>query len=136
MTQVSFKNLRLKIAIFATTAIVAGSIFFFSGCDNTPPIEISLPETTTALQITQVYIDGVVNNPGFYPLEDGDTIESLIQTAGGVIGGADNGFGHPNAEVIQRLEEEIGAENIYRTDRDGTIEFITDGDRLWVETGE
>jgi competence protein ComEC len=50
--------------------------------------------------------------------------------------GADNNFGHPNDEVIQRLEEEVGAGNIYRTDRDGTIEFITDGDRLWVETGE
>jgi competence protein ComEC len=50
--------------------------------------------------------------------------------------GADNGFGHPNNEVIQRLEEEIGAENIYRTDEESTIEFITDGERLWVETEE
>jgi len=50
--------------------------------------------------------------------------------------GADNDFGHPNDEVIQRLEEELGAGNIYCTDQDGTIEFITDGGRLWVETGE
>ena len=27
-----------------------------------------------------------------------------------------------------------GAENIYRTDEDGTIEFITDGEHLWVRT--
>jgi len=46
--------------------------------------------------------------------------------------GADNTFGHPDKEVIARLEEEIGGENIYRTDRHGTIEFITDGERLWV----
>ncbi len=46
---------------------------------------------------------------------------------------ADNPFGHPSPEVIERLEEKLGAENIYRTDKHGTIEFITDGERLWVE---
>lgn len=50
--------------------------------------------------------------------------------------GADNDYGHPNDEVIHRLEEEIGAGNIYRTDENGTIEFITDGDRLWLEMEE
>ena len=46
--------------------------------------------------------------------------------------GADNTYGHPTPEVIARLEEKIGSENIYRTDKNGTIEFITDGERLWV----
>jgi competence protein ComEC len=46
--------------------------------------------------------------------------------------GADNRFGHPTPEVIDRLEEKLGSENIYRTDEQGTIEFITDGVRLWV----
>jgi competence protein ComEC len=50
--------------------------------------------------------------------------------------GADNKFGHPNREVVNRLEKKPGAENIYRTDWHGTIEFITDGERLWVETGK
>ena len=50
--------------------------------------------------------------------------------------GKDNDYGLPSNEVIQRLEEELGAENIYRTDEDGTIEFITDGQRLWLEVGE
>ena len=48
--------------------------------------------------------------------------------------GADNKFGHPDAEIIDRLEERIGEENIYRTDIHGTIEFTTDGERLWVKT--
>ncbi len=47
--------------------------------------------------------------------------------------GADNRFGHPTPEVMERLIEEVGAENIYRTDEQGTIEFITDGVRLWVK---
>ncbi len=49
--------------------------------------------------------------------------------------GADNTFGHPSDEVMERLEEEIGGDNIYRTDENGTIEFITDGERLWVRVG-
>jgi len=46
--------------------------------------------------------------------------------------GKDNKFGHPTPEVIARLEDRIGSENIYRTDEDETIEFITDGERMWV----
>ena len=49
--------------------------------------------------------------------------------------GADNKFGHPDKEVIDRLEQKLGEENIYRTDKYGTIDFITDGKRLWVEAG-
>jgi competence protein ComEC len=48
--------------------------------------------------------------------------------------GADNKFGHPSKKVLDRLKNRIGSENIYRTDQQGTIEFITDGKRLWVET--
>jgi len=47
--------------------------------------------------------------------------------------GVDNKFGHPTPEVMERLEEKPGSENIYRTDNHGTIEFITDGERLWVK---
>ncbi len=46
--------------------------------------------------------------------------------------GEDNPFGHPRSEVRDRLEARVGGGNIYRTDEDGTIEFITDGRRLWV----
>ncbi len=47
--------------------------------------------------------------------------------------GADNRFGHPDAEVLGRLERIIGSDNIYRTDKHGSIDFVTDGERLWVE---
>jgi len=46
--------------------------------------------------------------------------------------GAGNTFGHPSPEVVERLTDRIGEENVYRTDEDGTVEFITDGERLWV----
>jgi competence protein ComEC len=47
--------------------------------------------------------------------------------------GEDNHFGHPSPEVLERLADRLGEENVYRTDKDGTIEFVTDGNRLWVQ---
>ncbi|MBI4180356.1 MAG: DNA internalization-related competence protein ComEC/Rec2 [Chloroflexi bacterium] len=49
--------------------------------------------------------------------------------------GAGNSFGHPNAEVMDRLKQKLGQQNIYRTDEHATIEFITDGEGLWVRIG-
>ena len=46
--------------------------------------------------------------------------------------GSDNPFGHPSPEVVERLTDGVGEDNVYRTDVDGTIEFITDGERLWL----
>ena len=49
--------------------------------------------------------------------------------------GADNPFGHPSTEVVERLKENLGEDKIYLTSENGTIEFISDGERLWVRTG-
>ncbi len=49
--------------------------------------------------------------------------------------GANNTFGHPSSEVLERLIDQLGEDDVYRTDQDGTIEFITDGERVWVRTG-
>ena len=42
--------------------------------------------------------------------------------------GAGNDFGHPCADVLDRLE----GVQVYRTDEHGTVEVITDGARVWV----
>lgn len=42
--------------------------------------------------------------------------------------GEDNKFGHPSKEVLDRLNQ--GNFSIFRTDKDGRIEFITDGSIL------
>jgi len=44
----------------------------------------------------------------------------------------DNLFGQPSKEVVERLVGNLGEDKVYRTDEDATIEFITDGERLWV----
>ena len=48
--------------------------------------------------------------------------------------GESDSYGHPNAGVLDRLLNQTGVENLYRTDRDGGVEFITDGTKLWVKT--
>ena len=48
-----------------------------------------------------------------------------------VSSGAENRFGHPAPDVIERL----GAyADIYNTAADGAVHFETDGQRLWIET--
>jgi len=47
--------------------------------------------------------------------------------------GADNTFGHPGQETMARLTDTVGLDKIYRTDKNGTVEFITNGEKLWVK---
>jgi competence protein ComEC len=44
--------------------------------------------------------------------------------------GADNDFGHPCADVMERLE----GLPVYRTDEQGVVEIVADGAQMWVET--
>jgi len=46
--------------------------------------------------------------------------------------GADNDFGHPCDGVLGRLQGR--GVPVYRTDEQGTLEVITDGTWVWVET--
>ncbi len=45
--------------------------------------------------------------------------------------GADNDYGHPHAEILQRLQS---VSTVYRTDYDGTITITTDGSTYTVTT--
>lgn len=62
------------------------------------------------------------------------TTEAFLQAVSPKIAvisvGASNSFGHPNAEVVQRLESS-GA-RVYRTDMHGTIVIASDGSALTV----
>jgi competence protein ComEC len=52
--------------------------------------------------------------------------------------GADNDFRHPCDGVLARLTEVVGDANreplVFRTDRDGSVEVVTDGTQLWINT--
>jgi competence protein ComEC len=47
--------------------------------------------------------------------------------------GADNRFGLPSSEVLDRLVGRIGNDRVYLTSTHGTIEIITDGNKLWLK---
>jgi competence protein ComEC len=44
--------------------------------------------------------------------------------------GADNDFDHPCDEVLERLQGRV----LYRTNQHRTVDLVTDGARLWVNT--
>jgi len=82
-------------------------------------------------------LSGTVLKVGHSGSATSTTAEFLTAVSPGVavISVGENSYGHPHGEVLKRLGKELGAGNIYRTDQQGTIEFITDGERLWVRTG-
>ncbi|MPZ23548.1 MAG: DNA internalization-related competence protein ComEC/Rec2 [Dehalococcoidia bacterium] len=47
-----------------------------------------------------------------------------------IMAGRGNPYGHPRAEVLQRLDQ-AGTE-VLRTDQDGTVSFASDGARVWL----
>ncbi len=47
-----------------------------------------------------------------------------------VSAGAENRFGHPSVEVMQRLKAQPGTK-VFTTAINGSVEFISDGERLW-----
>ena len=87
MTTGKFDQFWTLITVLLIAIIVIGGIVAWSRYSQPQPIEISIPPSQE-LQ-GEIYIGGAVSNPGFYPLEVGDSIEALIQAAGGATGNAD-----------------------------------------------
>ncbi|MEW6141557.1 MAG: DNA internalization-related competence protein ComEC/Rec2 [Chloroflexota bacterium] len=61
-------------------------------------------------------------------------LEAISPGTAVISAGANNSFGHPHAEVVARLKDTVGESRLYITAVPGTVEFTTDGERLWVKT--
>jgi competence protein ComEA len=70
------------VIVFLIVIIVVSSAVAWSKYHPGQPVEISLASLTEP-QLDRIYAGGAVNVPGFYPLDAGDTIEDIIQAAGG-----------------------------------------------------
>ncbi|GAH66316.1 unnamed protein product, partial [marine sediment metagenome] len=81
MTTSKFSQYWTLITILLVAIIAISSIVLWSRYSPSQSIEISIP-TAQELQ-GKIYIGGAVSNPGFYSLQAGDTIDALIQAAGG-----------------------------------------------------
>jgi competence protein ComEA len=76
------------ITILLVVIIIAGGIVAWSRYSRSQPIEISISPTQELLP-SEIYISGAVINPGLYPLKAGDSLEDIIQAAGGITSSAD-----------------------------------------------
>ena len=69
---------------------------------------------------------------------DTSSIEEFLRAAAPAVVvvsvGADNPFGHPSPEVLDRLRALLPDHTLYATSTHGTIELTTDGERWWVKT--
>jgi competence protein ComEA len=72
----------LIIVAFLLVSILTGGIILAVKQGSHRPVEITLSPASPLQYDGDIYIGGAVANPGLYPLRQGDTIESLIQTAG------------------------------------------------------
>ena len=61
-------------------------------------------------------------------------LEAVSPSAAIISAGADNRFGHPSPEVIERLKEYVPPDRIFTTAERGSVTLETDGESLWVRT--
>ncbi|MHB1317910.1 MAG: ComEC/Rec2 family competence protein, partial [Anaerolineae bacterium] len=86
-------------------------------------LEMDRPLDATALKVSHHGAPGATS----------DTfLEAVTPQVALISVSAENRYGHPTGEVLQRLAEANAL--VLRTDQHGTIELTTDGSRLWVET--
>ena len=67
--------------------VILASSFLLAACGDSGLVEIYTPTTQPPLFAT-IAVVGAVNLPGVYPMKAGDTIEDLLQAAGGSIDGS------------------------------------------------
>lgn len=83
---------KIVIAIFLLILIASGGVVLFQKHPwAKEPLEITLTSRNTSMPIVgaEVYVDGAVMSPGWYPLEDGDGFSDAIMAAGGLRSDAD-----------------------------------------------
>ena len=81
----------IMITILLVVIIIAGGLVVWSQYGSRQPVEISISNPPSQEDINYIYIGGAVGNPGFYPLMAADSIEAILQAAGGTTTSADPG---------------------------------------------
>jgi len=151
------------ISLILLLLILLGGALFYPRLARPTPIEIIEPTPTPASTPAEigVYVVGAVMNPGVYFLPQGSRVADALEASGRplrslvlkaphhgaatsltphflrevspqlvIISVGENTFGHPAPETLAKLS----SLTTLRTDEEGTIEVVTDGERYWVVT--
>ena len=82
-----FNRFGVLITFILVAVIVISGIVVWLRHTGSRPIEIS--QSPSQERYGEIYVGGAVNNPGLYPLMVGDSLEDIIQAAGGITDNAD-----------------------------------------------
>ena len=110
--------------------VTYGSTSFLLAADIEAEAEAVLASNGSEIQSTVLK----VAHHGSGTSSTQEFLEAVDLAAAVISVGESNPFGHPNEQVVERLLGQTGIGNLYRTDRDGEVEFATDGRELWVNT--
>ncbi len=80
--EVTSRKLVPIVAILFVLIVIISGIIIWSRFEQGEPVKIV--NSTRNTWNGTIYIDGEVNLPGYYPFAYEDTIETLIQSAGGI----------------------------------------------------
>jgi competence protein ComEA len=72
----------LFLTVFLLIAAIAGGITLAVQHSRNQPVAIVLSQIEPLEQSGELYIGGAVANPGIYPWQEGDTIQSLLWNTG------------------------------------------------------
>ena len=109
-----------------------GRITYLLSADIEAPAESRLARSPDDLKSTVLK----VGHHGSRSSTTASFLEKVDPSLAVVSAGDDNRYGHPHREVMDRLTRRLGPEMVFRTDRDGSVELISDGVDLWVRTGK
>lgn len=85
-----FSKFWTLVTFFLIVIIITGGLVAWSQYSRSQPVEISISNLPSREELNYIYIDGAVTSPGFYSLRVGDSVETLIQAAGGTTSSADS----------------------------------------------
>ncbi|MFC1905780.1 ComEC/Rec2 family competence protein [Chloroflexota bacterium] len=94
-------------------------------------------ETEWNLISQRTYLKSTVLKVAHHGSRSSTTLEFLTVATPEVAvisAGNNNVFNHPHPEVLERLNQKIGSGKVLSTSCNGTIEFVTDGNTLWIKT--
>jgi len=110
--------------------LTSGKVSFFLTADIMEDTEWELIKQRNALSSSVLKVAHHGSQTSTTP----EFLTAVNAQAAVIMAGRDNKFGHPDKKVTERLDDTIGEDYVYCTATHGTVEFITDGERLWVET--